>query len=46
MKYLSRSFTVPASHNTSQKQWDRAFMSNDEFEKKYGEKREAEDVKG
>lgn len=39
MKYLRRSFTLPASSGktTEQKQWDLAFLSPEEFTEKYGE---------
>jgi hypothetical protein len=37
MKYEKPTFTLPASANTSQKTWDRAFLSEEEFRKKYPE---------
>lgn len=37
MLYQRPSFTLPAkSHKTSDKNWDRAFLSRDQFEDKYG----------
>lgn len=37
MKYLQRSFTLPASESSvSQKKWDFAFMEKEEFISKYG----------
>lgn len=37
MKYTEKSFTLPAaSETTSQKNWDRAFLTADEFLRKYG----------
>jgi hypothetical protein len=35
MQYTQKTFTLPASSNASQKQWDRAFLSPEEFKKKY-----------
>ena len=38
MLYQQRSFTLPATNpGTSQKEWDRAFMSSDSFFATYGE---------
>jgi hypothetical protein len=37
MKYLQPRFTLPASQNTNQVTWDLAFLSKEEFVKKYGE---------
>lgn len=37
MKYVQRSFTLPASNRTSQKTWDRAFLSPEAFLVKYAE---------
>ena len=37
MLYQFKSFTCPAAGNrTSQKDWDRAFLSTEQFEKLYG----------
>lgn len=37
MKYTAKSFTLPASSNwTTQQNWDRAFLSPEQFEAKYG----------
>jgi hypothetical protein len=35
MRYLARTFTLPASEHTSEMQWDLAFLSAKEFKKKY-----------
>jgi hypothetical protein len=46
MKYLMPKFTCPASANTSQKRWDYAFLTDEEYRAKYGEgKRSGEDSK-
>ncbi len=37
MLYQRRSFTLPATNTASQKNWDRAFMSREDFVAKYGE---------
>jgi hypothetical protein len=38
MKYTEKSFTLPASAGaTTEKNWDRAFLSPESFEAKYGE---------
>lgn len=37
MLYQQRTFTCPAGpQNTSQRKWDLAMLSRDEFKKKYG----------
>lgn len=36
MLYQRRTFTCPASKNTSQENWDRAFLSAEEYIFKYG----------
>lgn len=37
MKYTEKTFALPAANTRqSQKDWDRAFMSPEEFEAKYG----------
>ncbi|MCU1247075.1 MAG: hypothetical protein JWQ49_104 [Edaphobacter sp.] len=35
MNYEKPTFTLPASANTSQQTWDRAFLSEEEFRAKY-----------
>jgi hypothetical protein len=35
MQYTEKSFTLPASSNTTQKNWDRAFLTEEEFKAKY-----------
>lgn len=37
MAYTMSTFTLPASNKTSQKQWDFAFLTRQEFEEKYGQ---------
>jgi hypothetical protein len=37
MQYQKPTFTLPASNNASQKQWDFAFLTREEFEEKYGQ---------
>ncbi len=37
MLYLRGTWTLPAAnHKTTQKNWDRAFLSKDDFESRYG----------
>jgi hypothetical protein len=35
MLYLRRTFTCPASNTATDKQWDLAFLSKEEYQKKY-----------
>ncbi len=37
-QYLLKKFSAPASYNTSQIQWDYAFLTKREFVVRYGEK--------
>lgn len=42
MKYTQGTFTLPASENrTTQKEWDRIFLTEAEFSAKYGTPKEA-----
>lgn len=36
MKYTNKTFTLPASERCSDKNWDLAFVSDEEFFKRYG----------
>jgi hypothetical protein len=40
MLYTRRTFSCPASNNASQRQWDLAFLSDEDYKKKYGETKE------
>ena len=38
MRYMLPKFSCPASTNTSELKWDYAFLSKEDFVKKYGQK--------